>query len=111
MFLGSDTQASPNDPSAGNNDWVVELGAIDFGETTTGWRDPYGHWASRYQWLGGRRVVGPECGTVSSSGRVPMRTATAPLAPSGVAGRFWAETVTILLQRMTTDPENDDACG
>ena len=85
VYLGDDTQADPNDPDAGGeNDWVVELNASDFGTTsdgvieatnTTGSADGV-PWAGR--WNG--QLFGPTSNTDGA------------LAPSGVAGRFWAET-------------------
>ena len=79
VFLGDDTQASPNDPSAGENDWVVELGAFDFQTTTTGTIPATGTTGSAdgVSWTGSwnGQFFGPSGG-----------------APSGVAGRFWAET-------------------
>ena len=82
VFLGDDTQASPNDPSAGENDWVVLLGSLDIADTgviaptgTTGSADGV-PWTGR--WNG--QLFGP------------TSNADGALAPSGVAGRFWAET-------------------
>jgi hypothetical protein len=86
VFLGDDTQASPNDPDAGkDNDWVVELGAAAFdtanSEGTIAETGTTGS-ADGVSWTGGwnGQLFGP-------SG-----TEAKPLAPSGVAGRFWAET-------------------
>ena len=101
VYLGSDTQASPNDPSAGNNDWVVELGGASFDTSstegtiaataTTGSADGVS-WTG--MWNG--QLFGPS-GTEAD-----------PLAPSGVAGRFWAETADPLMAD-TTNPTVDAA--
>ena len=85
VYLGSDTQASPNDPSAGNNDWVVELGAFDFGTNTDGaiGATATSGSADGVSWTGmwNGHMFGP---STDADGD--------PIAPSGVAGRFWAET-------------------
>ena len=84
VFLGDDTQRSPNDPTAGENDWVVLLGAFDFGDTTDGEIDATATAGSAdgVSWAG------------SWNGQLfgPSSNADGALAPSGVAGRFWAET-------------------
>ena len=84
VFLGDDTQASPNDPSAGENDWVVILGAYDFAETTNGTIPATATTGSAdgVSWTG------------SWNGQFfgPNSDADGALAPSGVAGRFWAQT-------------------
>ena len=85
VFLGDDTQASPNDPDAGGeNDWVVVLGAFDFQATTDGSITATATTGSAdgVSWTG------------SWNGQFfgPSGTQTAPLAPSGVAGQFWAQT-------------------
>ena len=84
VFLGDDTQASPNDPTAGENDWVVSLNAFAFAAVTDGVIAPTatGGSADGVSWTGmwNGQFFGPG------------GTATAPLAPSGVAGRFWANT-------------------
>ena len=102
VYLGDDTQASPNDPTAGENDWVVELGAIDFTDTTTGTlstdTDNVTGSADGVAWTG--RWNGQFFG--------PSGTQAKPLAPSGVAGQFWAETVDPLTAD-TTDPDVDAA--
>ncbi len=93
VFLGDDTQASPNDPSAGENDWVVELSAFDFGTTTTGEITATGTTGSAdgVSWTGmwNGQMFGPSTNADGDS-----------LHPSGVAGRFWAE---------TADPDAADA--
>ena len=84
VFLGDDTQASPNDPSAGENDWVVLLNAFDFGNTTDGsiTATATAGSADGVSWAGvwNGQLFGPSS------------NADGALAPSGVAGRFWAET-------------------
>ena len=84
VFLGDDTQRSPNDPSAGENDWVVMLGAVDLVQAgliamgvTSGSADGVS-WSG--DWNG--QLFGPST------------DADGPIAPSGVAGRFWASTDT-----------------
>ena len=82
IYLGSDTSYDPNDPDkGGENDWVVTLGAMSFtsGEipvsTTAGSADGLswaGTWNGHFFGDGG--------------------TATAAIAPSGVAGQFSART-------------------
>ena len=85
VYLGDDTQADPNHPTAGNNDWVVELGSAAFD-------------------TGGSEGTIAATGTTGSADGVswegmwngqlfgPSGTQTDPLEPSGVAGQFWAET-------------------
>ncbi len=94
VYLGDDTQASPNDPTAGENDWVVELGTFDFGTTTDGVIGVTGTTGSAdgVQWTGSwnGQFFGPTSDTNGA------------LAPSGVAGRFWAE---------TADPDTADAAA
>ena len=89
VFLGGDTADNPNDPIAGGeNDWVVILGPGDFAATpgtiaataTTGSADGL-PWSG--MWNG--QLFGPNVDAMMN-----------PIAPSGVAGRFWAE---------TTDPD------
>ena len=84
VFLGDDTQRSPNDPTAGENDWVVLLNAFDFGDTQDGEIDATATAGSAdgVSWAG------------SWNGQLfgPSSNADGALAPSGVAGRFWAET-------------------
>ena len=80
VYLGEHTQANPNDPSAGENDWVVLLNAFDIGTNgVDGVIDPTGTSGSAdgVPWLGmwNGQFFGPSDGE-----------------PSGVAGRFWAET-------------------
>ena len=88
VYLGDDTQASPNDPTAGENDWVVELGTIDFGTATDGVlpapenADNTSGSADGVPWTG--RWNGQFFGPSTVDGD--------PAAPSGVAGQFWAET-------------------
>ena len=82
VFLGDDTQRSPNDPSAGENDWVVMLGADELELTgavmgsTSGSADGVG-WTG--MWNG--QLFGPSTDAAGDA-----------IAPSGVAGRFWAQT-------------------
>ncbi len=88
-YLGTDTIATPNDPNkGGENDWVVLLGAADFGTTTTGaFTPPAGMSATgsadgvpwHGMWNG--QFFGP---SVDADGDT--------VHPSGVAGRFWANT-------------------
>ena len=84
VFLGDDTQASPNDPTAGENDWVVLLGAFDFGMTDDGEIEDTGTTGSAdgVAWTG------------SWNGQLfgPSTDADGPIAPSGVAGQFRAAT-------------------
>ena len=83
MFLGADTAETPNDPvEGGENDWVVVLGGLDIAATgviantaTSGSADGVS-WSG--QWNG--NFFGPSS------------NADGALAPSGVAGRFWANT-------------------
>ena len=90
VALGSDTGDRPNPQGRGENDWVVELGALDIADTgliaatgTTGSADGVS-WTG--MWNG--QFFGP------------TSNADGALAPSGVAGRFWAE---------TADPDAADA--
>ena len=84
VYLGDDTQADPNDPVAGGeNDWVVELSSLDIADTgviaatgTTGSADGVS-WTG--MWNG--QMFGPSTNADGDA-----------LAPSGVAGQFWAET-------------------
>ena len=89
VFLGDDTQLSPNDPSAGENDWVVILGSGDFADTINGTIAATGTTGSAdgVPWSGmwNGQLFGPNVDAMMN-----------PIAPSGVAGRFWAE---------TTDPD------
>ena len=90
VYLGDDTQADPNDPTAGENDWVVELDTFDFGATTQdgatdmviGATDTSGS-ADGVSWTGmwNGMFFGPGEDADGDA-----------IAPSGVAGRFWAET-------------------
>ena len=87
----------PNDPVAGGeNDWVVLLNAFDFGDANVRWKHRFGHWGNRYQ-------RGSADG-VSWSGMWnghffgPATDADGPIVPSGVAGRFFAN---------TDDPDGD----
>ena len=90
VFLGDDTQASPNDPSAGENDWVVNLGAFAFGGATqNGTADlaitptATSGSADGVSWIGSWNGMffGPNADADGDA-----------IAPSGVAGRFWANT-------------------
>ena len=102
VYLGDDTQASPNDPTAGENDWVVELGmdALNATDTiaglvngmTTGSADGV-EWAG--MWNG--QLFGPGADADGDA-----------IAPSGVAGQFWAETADPLIAD-TTNPTVDAA--
>ena len=91
VFLGGDTADDPNDPIAsGENDWVVVLGmdlldnavetAGNVEGSTSGSADGL-PWSG--MWNG--QLFGPNVDAMMN-----------PIAPSGVAGRFWAE---------TTDPD------
>ena len=84
VALGADTGDMPNPQGRGENDWVVELGAFNFQTTTTGVIDATATTGSAdgVSWTG------------SWNGQLfgPSGTEMAPMAPSGVAGRFWAET-------------------
>ena len=82
VALGADTGDMANPQGRGENDWVVNLGALDIADTgliastgTTGSADGV-------SWLGmwNGQMFGPT--TVDGDA----------VAPSGVAGRFWAET-------------------
>ena len=101
-YLGSDTTADPNDPvDGGENDWVVVLGANDFGgatangstdlaispTATSGSADGVS-WAG--QWNG--MFFGPADNADGDS-----------IHPSGVAGRFWATTETLDSSNNLTD--------
>ncbi len=95
VYLGDDTQASPNDPTAGENDWVVNLGrfhildAADDNDAATG---------------NAALAIAPTATSGSADGVSwegmwngmffgPNADADGvPIAPSGVAGRFWANT-------------------
>ena len=89
VFLGTDTEANPNDPIAGGeNDWVVLLGAFDFGGTQTGADMAITTTATTgsadgVEWTGSWNGMffGPGADADGDS-----------IAPSGVAGQFWAET-------------------
>ncbi|MYD95051.1 MAG: hypothetical protein F4Y02_15485 [Chloroflexi bacterium] len=90
VALGADTGDMPNPQGRGENDWVVELGSVDIAETgviaatgTTGSADGVS-WTG--MWNG--QFFGPS----EDDGDA--------IAPSGVAGRFWAE---------TADPDAADA--
>ena len=83
VALGADTGDMPNPEGRGENDWVVELGSLDIADTgvieataTTGSADGV-------PWTGGwnGQLFGPSDNAAGDA-----------LAPSGVAGRFWAET-------------------
>ena len=83
VALGADTGDMPNPEGRGENDWVVELGSLEFADTgvieataTTGSADGV-------PWTGGwnGQLFGPSDNAAGDA-----------LAPSGVAGRFWAET-------------------
>ena len=83
VALGADTGDMPNPQGRGENDWVVNLGSLAIpasgaiaATATTGSADGV-------LWTGGwdGRFFGP---TTDGDGDA--------LAPSGVAGRFWAET-------------------
>ena len=93
VALGADTGDMPNPQGRGENDWTVELGAFDFGETTDGLINATGTTGSAdgVSWTGmwNGQMFGP---TMDADGD--------PVAPSGVAGRFWAE---------TADPDTTDA--
>ena len=85
VFLGDDTQASPNDPSAGENDWVVMLGAdeLETNGVVTGMTSGS---ADGVSWTGdwNGQLFGPSTDDGTATGNA--------IAPSGVAGRFWAQT-------------------
>ena len=85
VALGADTGDMPNPQGRGENDWVVELGAVDFQPTTTGVLAATATTGSAdgVPWTGlwNGQLFGP---TMDANGD--------PAAPSGVAGRFWAET-------------------
>ena len=84
VALGADTGDMPNPQGRGENDWVVELNAFDFGETTDGEIEATNTAGSAdgVPWTG--RWNGQLFGPTMADGD--------PAAPSGVAGRFWAET-------------------
>ena len=85
VFLGGDTQASPNDPMAGGeNDWVVQLSRVQFSNITNG-------------------IIAPTATTGSADGVPwggmwngqlfgPGDTAMNATPPTGVAGQFNAAT-------------------
>ena len=92
VFLGADTQATPNDPTAGGeNDWVVMLGSRAFTET--------GEITAAGAILGGT-ISGSADGVPWLTGTAnggwigqlygPSTDADGPIAPSGVAGQFRA---------------------
>ena len=85
VYLGDDTQASPNDPTAGENDWVVMLGADPL-ETAGALAGMTSGSADGVKWTGdwNGQLFGPST------------DADGPIAPSGVAGRFWAETAAVM---------------
>ena len=89
VYLGTDTTTTPNDPvRGGENDWVVELGAIDFGTTTDGALS-----AGAATNTGGSADGVPWTGKWNGQFFGPSEDADGDaLHPSGVAGRFWAET-------------------
>ena len=96
VFLGDDTQASPNDPTAGENDWVVLLGRshidddaddlandadptnanLAIGGSTSGSADGVS-WSGMWNGM----FFGPNADADGD-----------PIKPSGVAGQFWANT-------------------
>ncbi|MCE2476158.1 MAG: hypothetical protein J4F47_11545 [Alphaproteobacteria bacterium] len=83
VALGADTGDMPNPEGRGENDWVVELGAFDFGATTDGV-------------IGVTRTTGSADGvpwTGGWNGQLfgPTMADGDPATPSGVAGQFWAE--------------------
>ena len=86
VFLGDDTEASPNDPDGGGeNDWVVLLGSASFDTSgSVGVIAPIATAGSAdgVPWTGmwNGRLFGP---SVDADGD--------PTPPSGVAGQFWAE--------------------
>ena len=94
VFLGDDTQADPNDPDAGGeNDWVVELNAFDFGETTDGGiGSPDGGTTGVVATTSGSADGVTWTGEWNGQFFGPTMVDGDPAAPSGVAGRFWAET-------------------
>ena len=82
-YLGDDTAEMPNDPDAGGeNDWVVMLGADELAVTGTLDGMTSGS-ADGVSWSGlwNGQLFGP---SVDGDGDA--------IAPSGVAGQFWAET-------------------
>ena len=86
-FLGSDTRATPNDPMAGGeNDWVVTLDMDMLNATDTAAGAVNGDTsgsADGVSWTGNwdGQLFGLSSNADGDS-----------LAPSGVAGRFWANT-------------------
>ncbi len=86
-FLGADTAEDPNDPDAGGeNDWVVVLTAADFGtaaDNGTLALTPTGGSADGVEWSGmwNGQLFGPNTDADGDN-----------IHPSGVGGRFWAET-------------------
>ena len=85
VALGADTGDMPNPEGRGENDWVVNLGSFDFGTTTTGeiTTTATSGSADGVAWTGSwnGQMFGPSADAMGNA-----------LAPSGVAGRFWAET-------------------
>ena len=92
VFLGSDTEATPNDPVAGGeNDWVVLLGAIDFGgHTADGSTDS--SLGDGTDMTSGSADGVPWSGMWSGHFFGPATDADGSIPPSGVAGRFFANT-------------------
>ena len=95
VFLGDDTQASPNDRTAGENDWVVLLGRSHIGDNAD----------DNDAVTGNPALAIPDTATSGSADGVswsgmwngmffgPNADADGdPIKPSGVAGRFWANT-------------------
>ena len=112
VFLGSDTEATPNDPDAGGeNDWVVLLNKFEFPAdaddadaaamviagsdstplTTSGSADGVG-WEGRWNGM----FFGPSTDADDD-----------PTHPSGVAGQFWAETNDPLIADVEGPPAID----
>ena len=86
VYLGDDTQATPNDPDAGGeNDWVVMLDASNIEDLAT--ESGTTGSADGLQWTGmwSGSLFGPAMGENEDGDMVSV-------APSGVAGQFRATT-------------------
>ena len=96
VFLGADTEATPNDPVAGGeNDWVVLLNAFDFSDAAD---DGDTDLAIGATGTGGSADGVRWTGMWNGHFFGPATDADGPIAPSGVAGRFFAN---------TGDPDDD----
>ena len=85
VFLGSDTEDMPNDPTqGGENDWVVTLGQVDLTGITAGTIPSTA--------TAGSADGAPWAGTWNGQLFGAGDTATDGVAPTGVAGQFSAAT-------------------